>query len=30
MIGEGLYNVWIRDTGDGTAPHCQIITINGQ
>ena len=29
MIGEGRYNVWIRDTGDGDAVRYQIIAING-
>jgi len=29
MIGEGLYNVWVRDTGDGGTPRYQIIAING-
>jgi hypothetical protein len=29
MIGEGRYNVWIRDTGDGDAICYQIIAING-
>jgi hypothetical protein len=28
MIGEGSYNIWIRDTGDGTTERYQIITIN--
>jgi len=29
MIGEGLYNVWIRDIGDGDAARYQIVAING-
>ncbi len=29
MIGEGRYNIWIRDTGDGDAVRYQIIAING-
>lgn len=29
MIGEGRYNVWIRDTGDGDAVRYQMIAING-
>jgi hypothetical protein len=29
MIGEGRYNVWIRDTGDGDDVRYQIIATNG-
>ena len=29
MIGEGRYNVWIRDTGEGDTIRYQIIAING-
>ena len=29
MIGEGRYNVWIRDTGDGDIARYQIVAING-
>jgi hypothetical protein len=29
MIGEGRYNVWVRDTGDGETVRYQIIAING-
>jgi len=28
MIGDGYYNIWIRDAGDGTTEDYQIITIN--
>jgi len=28
MVGEGRYNVWVRDTGNGGASH-QIVAING-
>lgn len=28
MIGDGYYNIWIRDAGDGTTLNYQIITIN--
>ena len=29
MIGEGRYNVWIRDPGDGDTFRYQIVAING-
>ena len=29
MIGEGRYNIWIRDTCDRDAVRYQIIAING-
>ena len=29
MIGEGRYNVWIRDTCDGDAVRYQMTAING-
>jgi hypothetical protein len=29
MVGEGRYNVWVRDTGDGGASRYQIVAING-
>jgi hypothetical protein len=28
MIGEGLYNIWIHNAGDGLHERYQIITIN--
>ncbi|HEY5166862.1 MAG TPA: hypothetical protein VII80_03545 [Pseudolabrys sp.] len=28
MIGEGSYNIWIRNSGDGLNERYQIITIN--
>jgi hypothetical protein len=28
MVGEGQYNVWIRNTGDGLNEHYEIVTIN--
>ena len=28
MIGDGYYNIWVRDLGDGTTVNYQIITIN--
>jgi hypothetical protein len=28
MIGEGLYNIWIHNAGDGLDERYQIITIN--
>jgi len=28
MIGDGYYNIWVRDAGDGTTVNYQIITIN--
>jgi hypothetical protein len=28
MVGEGRYNVWVRDTGDGGASRYQIVAIN--
>ena len=28
MIGDGYYNIWVRDSGDGTVVNYQIITIN--
>jgi hypothetical protein len=29
MVGEGRYNVWVRDTGNGGASRYQIVAING-
>jgi hypothetical protein len=29
MVGEGRYNVWVRDASDGGASHYQIVAING-
>jgi hypothetical protein len=29
MVGEGRYNVWVRDTSDGGASRYQIVAING-
>jgi hypothetical protein len=29
MIGEGRYNIWVRDVGDGDTARYQIIAING-
>jgi hypothetical protein len=29
MVGEGRYNVWVRDTGNGGANRYQIVAING-
>ena len=28
IIGDGYYNIWVRDSGDGTVANYQIITIN--
>jgi hypothetical protein len=29
MVGEGRYNVWVRDTGAGGASRYQMVAING-
>jgi hypothetical protein len=29
MVGEGRYNVWVRDTADGAPARYRIIAING-
>lgn len=28
MVGEGNFNIWVRNTGDGSTEHYEIITIN--
>lgn len=28
MVGEGNHNIWVRNTGDGSHEHYEIITIN--
>ena len=29
MVGEGRYNVWLRDTADGEPARYRIVAING-
>jgi hypothetical protein len=29
MVGEGRYNIWVRDTADGELARYRIVTING-
>jgi hypothetical protein len=29
MVGEGRYNIWVRDTADGEPARYRIVTING-
>lgn len=28
MVGEGRFNIWVRNAGDGLDEHYEIITIN--
>ncbi len=30
MVGDGSYNIWVRNAGDGLNERYQIITINDQ
>ena len=29
MVGEGRYNIWVRDTADGEPARYRIVAING-
>ena len=28
MVGEGNYNIWVRNVGDGLSERYELITIN--